>query len=245
MFIAVFINQVFSRLAVQIKQEDYRMDNNSTLSVNETPGPLHGSAEISLQTGWAVGLLRGRAREKGAGEIIGLFRFASLLQPIWEAAKEDDPYADMYLVQIEDRIGACKDEILATRRALEKQINKFDGLKVDLPESTAPVTSKLHFSVPLAWQAAQLVYEFDRLILAYMMIQHLGLATGSTDSEKRQAGHLMRSLFSIPIQYHYMGITRADVQQGTAQAVEAKEKMGEIPADIMAGTRRCSLLAAA
>ncbi|KRG85964.1 conjugal transfer protein, partial [Stenotrophomonas acidaminiphila] len=50
--------------------------------------------------------------------------------------------------------------------------------------------------------------------------------------------HALRSLFSLAQQYRYSGCTRDDFAAKNAAARAALEKFGELPQDVLEGTRR-------
>src|SRR5690606_32347558 len=50
--------------------------------------------------------------------------------------------------------------------------------------------------------------------------------------------HALRSLFSLAQQYRYSGTTRDDFAAKNAAARAALEKFGELPQDVLEGTRR-------
>ena len=48
----------------------------------------------------------------------------------------------------------------------------------------------------------------------------------------------MRRVLQSPVGYRFLGVTRRDLAQGTAKALQAIEVMGEVPGDVLAGTCR-------
>ncbi|MCB1764281.1 MAG: DUF1845 family protein, partial [Gammaproteobacteria bacterium] len=67
-----------------------------------TPGVLRGAVWLRLQTRQAERLIHGRSGNEGKPAIIGLAGFADRLKPIWQAAQDDDPYADWWLIRIHE-----------------------------------------------------------------------------------------------------------------------------------------------
>jgi integrating conjugative element protein (TIGR03761 family) len=53
-----------------------------------------------------------------------------------------------------------------------------------------------------------------------------------------EGAHALRSLFSLAQQYRYSGCTRDDFAAKNAAARAALEKFGELPQDVLEGTRR-------
>lgn len=69
-----------------------------------SPGPLRSESWITLQTRQAQRLVSGRRAENGTPGIVGLTRFASMLRPLWTAARADDPWADWWLLAETQRL---------------------------------------------------------------------------------------------------------------------------------------------
>ncbi|MES9958674.1 MAG: AcaB family transcriptional regulator, partial [Sedimenticola sp.] len=70
----------------------------------DKPGPLRGQIWLTLQTNQARRLIRGRNGAKGQSPIIGLGLFAERLRLIWQASRNDDPYADWWLIKVHEAI---------------------------------------------------------------------------------------------------------------------------------------------
>jgi hypothetical protein len=48
----------------------------------------------------------------------------------------------------------------------------------------------------------------------------------------------LRRLFASALGYRFLGVTRADLEQGTAKAIQAAASMGELPPEILCGSSR-------
>ena len=55
------------------------------------------------------------------------------------------------------------------------------------------------------------------------------------------SGRWVRRVFALPQGYHSLDVRRQDIRQGTPAAIKARERMGEIPQDILNGARLPSL----
>ena len=53
-----------------------------------------------------------------------------------------------------------------------------------------------------------------------------------------EEGRQVRRALQSAVGYRFVGVTRLDVVQGTAKAQQARDVMGELPEDILAGTSR-------
>src|SRR5690625_6753135 len=100
--------------------------------VRERPGRLTTQGTITLQSRQAHRLFYGRRADKAAGQypIVGLVRFAKLVGDIWNAAADDDPYADMVLLAIEtaheDAARAVGDQLTAAQASTADQMQSSD-----------------------------------------------------------------------------------------------------------------------
>lgn len=61
---------------------------------------------------------------------------------------------------------------------------------------------------------------------------------GTLERWLNDGAHALRSLFSLAQQYRYAGATRDDFASKNAVARAALEKFGELPQDVLEGTRR-------
>ena len=112
------------------------------------PGPLLSGAFIILQTNLAKKLFFGKPR--GA---VGVGLFSKRMTDIWQAAAEDDPYADKFLMDIYQQIGTLQDQI---KTFLEKHthiIYSQPGVELNIVASSDPLKIPLHFSTPRAKRA--------------------------------------------------------------------------------------------
>ena len=71
---------------------------------------LQSEIYLTLQTRHAQALVRGR-NVPGKPLIVGLVGFADRLRLIWTGAKQNDPYADWWLIKIEDAINATSNSL--------------------------------------------------------------------------------------------------------------------------------------
>ncbi len=208
----------------------------------QLPGRLDGETYINLQTDQAVGLLRGRPKDEKRGPIIGLIGFASQLGPIWTAALENDPYAEWWLYNIEQKIEKCSSELLQFQEELTDKLDNLTGLEIEIAKSTSPTRIEIHFTVPLAFLAAQMLTGYDRLSRIYITAKHVGVTDKSISKKYWAAGSRVRGAFTSGIGYHSTGITWDDLLNNTPLAKKACAKMGEIPDYFLSGEKNCSLL---
>ncbi|RMD64160.1 MAG: TIGR03761 family integrating conjugative element protein, partial [Alphaproteobacteria bacterium] len=200
---------------------------------------LRGGAVLTLQTRQAQRLVKGRGYSADKPAIIGLIGFANLVRSVWHGARVDDPYADWWMLKIHDALDRADQELSSMGRAIAGRFEELGALEVASPASTKPVRVSLNFSNPYAFHAARVVGAFDALVCKILSARHVGLlARDETEGMLHQGGRVVRRVLQSPVGYRFLGVTRRDLVQGTAKALQAVEAMGEVPGDILTGTCR-------
>lgn len=207
----------------------------------DAPGALRSQATMEIQTRQAQRLVYGRMASEGKHEIVGLLRFAAMLRPIWGGGIADDPYADWWLVKIERELMQARDQLKEMKSTVEQRLAGAPAVNVVVAQSLCPARLELNFSNPYAFHGAYLLADYDALVRAALTARHVGLVDSQT-SEKllAQGGRLLRAAYETAKGYRYMGITRADLAQGTAKARKAQEAMGDLPQPVIAGELRAA-----
>lgn len=215
-------------------------DANPQGAIEPSPlGALHGEVWMTLQTHQALMLVHGRGLLPDKPAIIGLIGFADRLRVIWQGARSDDPYADWWLIKIDDAIQSAKDFIEAQRAAVSDQLDQLSSMDIVVASSERPTRIRLQFASPYAYRAAGLLARYDKLVCAVVTAAHVGLL----GLERRQqiqhsCARKLRSLFMLPQTYRLLKLNRATVRARTGRTHEARKLMGEIPEDILNGERR-------
>ena len=122
-----------------------------------------GQAWLTLQTRHAQRLIRGRPAAAGKPAIIGLFGFAERLRGIWQGARQDDPYADWWLLKIHDALVAAEQLIQAEQVTLAERLAALPALEVTVATSQKPYRTPLRFANPYAYRGARLLGDYDEL----------------------------------------------------------------------------------
>ena len=164
------------------------------------------------------------------------------LKTVWQAARQNDPYADWWLIKIEEAIVLCRSRMNNVLEQFNTLMDSQRSLQVTIAESSKPQRIALQFANPYAFRAAQMLAEFDRLVCTVVTLRHVGVdipnaLSGQADS----SGRWVRRVFALPQGYHFYDIDRAAVMQGTQRAIKAREVMGEVPEDVMRGEKQPSL----
>lgn len=223
--------------------QDFKLANsiNGQIQTLDRAHNIQTDVWLSLHTRYAQLLVRGR-QVKGKPPIVGLFRFADALRIIWHAAEANDPYADWWLIKLQDTyhvIGNRIDNL--TAKCLAKHPSK-ETFQIAPPEEKDPFRVRLSFATPYAYQAAELLSKFDSLVRHVLSCKHLGIFDAKTAKNTiYQVARLIRGLFALATRYRHLGIDRNNPLSFEADGKTAQRYMGELPAEVKAGTRRARL----
>ncbi|MFB4390394.1 MULTISPECIES: PFL_4669 family integrating conjugative element protein [unclassified Pseudomonas] len=203
-------------------------------------GSLRSSITLTLHTHHAARLWQGRAGREGVFAIMGMAGYISVTNLLKQASSQDDPFADWFMLQLEEKVLQARAELLAlteqiklVERDLPPQVNIGDNLNIH------PVTLPLFIGSQLGFLAVYLLTDYDALVRRVLLAHHTALI-GRVDMEHwiDRGAHLLRSLFSMAQLYRLAGVSRDDIAANNARAREAIDKFGAPPPDILEGTRR-------
>jgi len=212
-------------------------------SLPEKPGALRGEVWLTIQTIHAQRLFHGRVATTDKPTIVGLVGFANRLRVIWQGARNDDPYADWWLIKIHDAIEKAGDVIRGSQMDLEKRLEQMDAMAVDIAASQRPYRVPLKFANPYAYRGAKLLTEFDKLVCMALTVRHIGLLGGqSCEDILKASARKVRSIFMIPQGYRLLKINREQVKNAMGRSHEARQLMGEVPGDVLNGKRQAPLV---
>jgi len=204
-------------------------------------GRLTGEAWLEIHTDQAQRLIRGRVRKGTKPAITGLLGFASQMNILWQAAADDDPYADWWLIRVEQAIAASKSFLEAQRMQVDSVALESFRFRVGISASRRPHTLMLQFATPHAYRAAQLLGVYDALVCQCLTLKHVGAAPSGQMEELIALGaHHLRRVFSLPQGYRVFAINRSDVQHNTQRAQQASAHLGELPAAVLSGEQIAS-----
>ena len=205
-------------------------------------GALQGEVWLVLQNWQAQSLVHGRSASSERRAITGLTGFADRLKGLWQAVRTDDPWADWWLIRIEEAIVVHRARLQEVLSRLEQFRGSLKGLEFDFAQSTRPLRISLQFVHPLAFRGAQLLAEYDRIQCAAMTFHHLGIDLPTALAQSVGAsGRWVRRVFALPHGYCHLEVTRRDVLENTQRAQRARERMGEVPEAILYGEHLPSL----
>ena len=209
------------------------------------PGRLRGKSTLVLETRHAQMIFEGRKSnlKKGKAEIVGLKKFASLLKSIWQAASNDDPYADWWLFKIEKTLSVASSDVEGQIKKFKGMLSQEQNLQHEVSHSIEPIHLELRFSIPYAYQGAKLLMMHDELVRTLLTANHVGVL----DNEMAQralhhSGRRLRGVFQSVTGYRFTGLNREEVQSANAKAIKAMNDMGAVPEKIMDKTLRASFM---
>lgn len=210
---------------------------------NEIPGPLRNEVVLTIHTREAQRLIVGRKKrlndpfdldKKIVENIMGVYSFGKRMNAIWIAAQYDDPYADWFLLQVEEALATGKKSLFDKRQELTQLLEAVDAIKITTAHSIKPVEATISFANPYGYMGAYLVAEYDALACAMLTAWHIGLM----DREPKHAmikanSRLIRRVFYLSTRWHFTGVTRSAMTAGEPASIEAKAKMGELPQAVL------------
>jgi len=209
---------------------------------NDAPGVLRGEVWLTVQSRHAQRLILGRAASLDKPAIIGLVGFADRLRVIWNAARADDPYADWWLIKIDEALERARQRIKTERAALDERIGQQSALQIKVVTTDKPYRIELQFANPYAYWGAHLIAEFDTTARTILTAKHVGLISNAlAEQSLRGCGGAIRSLFAVPQGYRVFRIDRDTVQAGGQAAKQAADFMGDLPQDVLLGESSAAL----
>ncbi|WP_060545226.1 PFL_4669 family integrating conjugative element protein [Pseudomonas sp. NBRC 111136] len=203
-------------------------------------GSLRSSITLTLHTHHAARLWQGRSPRDGVHPILGMPGYIAVTNLLKQASSQDDPYADWFMLQLEEKLLQAKAQIRTltqqvshVERALPPQVDVGDNLNIH------PVTLPLFIGSQLGFLAIYLLTDYDVLVRRVLLAHHTALI-GRMDMESWIDGgaHVLRSLLGLAQHYRVAGVSRDDMAANNARAREAIDKFGLPPQDILEGARR-------
>ena len=206
-------------------------------------GSLRSDVNLTLHTHHAARIWMGRPKSDAKAGIIGLSGFCSILNRISRGAQQDDPYSDWWMINLEEKISESKSSLKGIEDRLDSTMATLPpAITISNNLSIQPVSLPLYISNPLGFQAVYLLTHYDEIVRRILLAQHVGLI-GRRDMEMwiDEGAAVLRRLFGLAQLYKYSGAARDDFAANNAKAEAARkmyDRYGEIPQDILEGTRR-------
>lgn len=220
----------------QILNGDGMMSDNFQLNL----GSLRSSMKLTLHTHHAARIWGGRTAVEGKNGIIGMSGFVTIMSKMKRGAEQDDPYSDWWMIRVEERLDKAKEQMAAINEQLDHVMAKLPpNLSIGDNLNVHPVSLPLYVNAQLGFLAVYLLTEYDDLTRRLLLAHHTA-RIGRKDMEHwiDEGAHILRSVFGLAQQYKFSGATRDDFAANNAKARAAKEKFGDLPQDVLEGTRR-------
>jgi len=206
-------------------------------------GSLRSDVQLTLHTHHAARIWMGRPKTETKPGIIGLSGFCSLINRMSRGATQDDPYSDWWMILVEEKVNQSDEALKAIDERLDEVMaNLPSAITISNNLSIQPVSMPLFISNPLGFKAVYLLSSYDEIVRRILLAQHVGLI-GRRDMELwiDEGAAVLRKLFGLAQLYRYSGAARDDFASNNAKAEAARkmyERHGDIPQDILEGTRR-------
>ena len=206
-------------------------------------GSLRSDVKLTLHTHHAARIWMGRPKNDLKVGIIGLSGFCTVVNRMSRGAQQDDPYSDWWMIQLEEKISESKEALKAIEERLDTAMASLPpAITISENLSIQPVSLPLYIANPLGFQAVYLLTNYDEIVRRILLAQHVGLV-GRHDMETwiDEGAAVLRRLFGLAQNYKYSGAARDDFAANNAKADAARkmyERFGELPQDILEGTRR-------
>lgn len=213
---------------------------NETEAVQLNLGALRSAMSLTLHTHHASRVWHGRAQGDNKPGIMGLNGFVAIMNRLRHGAEQDDPYSDFWMLRIEEKLADTKQQLQLIRDQVDQALTAVPpALSIGENLNVQPVKLPLFVSSQLGFMAVYLLADYDELARRLILAHHTALIDRTTLERWLDDGaHALRSLFALAQQYRFSGTTRDDFASMNAAARAALEKFGELPPDVLEGTRR-------
>lgn len=204
-------------------------------------GSLRSSIELTLHTYHAVRAWQGGQPTGKAGYTVpSMQAFFGVTNLIKFNSSQDNPYADWWMIQIEERLDAADQSMRELSGMMDELItNAAVQLSVSDNLNQRPFSTPLFCSSHMGFRAVYLLEAYDQLARKVLLANHIALLTRrDMEGYLDQGAHMLRSIFHFALTYKNTGVTREDMKQQNAKAAAAIERFGTPPSDILDGSRR-------
>ncbi len=138
------------------------------------PSHIQTTTTIRLITRNGVWLFDGK--NDAEGKIAGLNRYASKVREAWNDSKKGWPWANLFLLQTEERISVAKIYLEQLKAKFESTI-AIDNYSVSKPINEKPTVRTIASIAPYPYKVGQLIVLADHTIAQVLMLRHNGFIT--------------------------------------------------------------------
>lgn len=169
-----------------------------------------------------------------------IFTFGVAVNKIWLNAKEDDPYAEYALIQIEKKLEKAANKLALYERLarrMKKRWNEPEGLNIQECEAIDPFTITIGgkvFNSPHAKSLIVVVARYDALIRQLKSYRQFNIIKNKRfHTIVRRCSRSIQAVILETRSYKATGVTRYDIFNKTKRGKEAVDQLGMIPLSIL------------
>ena len=176
-----------------------------------------------LHTHHAARIWHGRPPIEDRPGIVGLNGFMALMNKLKRGVEQDDPYSDRWMLRIEEKLEQTKAGLQTSREQVDQALAGVPpALSLGENLNVQPVKLPLFINSSLGFKAVYLLADFDELARRLILAHHTALIDRNTLERWLNDG-------AVPFLWH---------SNTAILARRAIEKFGQLPREIIDGTRR-------
>lgn len=188
-------------------------------------GALQSELHIELHTNYAIGLWEGRKAEKrddgkkGKQPIMGMPQFLHRATLINRDSLQNDPWADMAMLALEEKIEYASQQMQKLIETLDKQISFVPaGVTISDAQAVETVDLTVFSSTPLGYRCVFLLMGFDQFAKKVLQAAHYGVISRTQRYDLLGYGNrLLREIYGCVLRYRKIGATRLDAVENNEQ----------------------------
>ncbi|APG19878.1 TIGR03761 family integrating conjugative element protein [Salmonella enterica subsp. enterica serovar Typhimurium] len=209
-------------------------------------GALQSELHIELHTNYAIGLWEGRKAEKredgkkGKQPIMGMPQFLYRATLINKDSLQNDPWADMTMLALEEKINLAGKEMNMLIETLDKQMSFVPaGVTISDAHASEPLDLTVFSGTPLGYRCVFLLMGFDQFAKKVLQAAHYGVISRTQRYELLGNGsRLLREIYGCVLQYRKTGATRLDAVENNEVWQKACQEAGEPDRAVLLGEKR-------
>ncbi|MGJ0624632.1 PFL_4669 family integrating conjugative element protein [Xenorhabdus bovienii] len=208
-------------------------------------GVLKSSLTIELHTHYAIRLWAGRRREEiskthQVTEILGMPQVIKRAGNISVDSAADNPYADAWLVKLEQKLAAASANLQQSLATLQDTLNAVPKqITLSSVSSVEPLNIGVYSHSPLGYRCVWLLVGYDQLVMKTFQAFHYGLISrAERDAFLHNGSRAIRQIYGLVRSYRSLVVTRRDIEEKTPAGLESIKLLGEPHPDILSGRQR-------
>ena len=209
-------------------------------------GALQSELHIELHTNYAIGLWEGRKAEKrddgkkGKQPIMGMPQFLHRATLINRDSLQNDPWADMAMLALEEKIEYASQQMQKLIETLDKQMSFVPaGVTISDAQAVETVDLTVFSSTPLGYRCVFLLMGFDQFAKKVLQAAHYGVISRTQRYDLLGDGsRLLREIYGCVLRYRKIGATRLDAVENNEVWNKACEEAGEPDRNVLLGEKR-------